>query len=74
MNQEDKSYSSSDKEKNKQVNERVSVSEEVTFKLERVKELLKEADEREKRVEVLESQRKKDEESLKEIKRRYNII
>lgn len=56
------------------MNERVSVSEEVTFKLERVKELLKEADEREKRVEVLESQRKKDEESLKEIKRRYNII
>jgi hypothetical protein len=43
MSQEDKPQSSSDKEKNKQVNEGVSVSEEVTFKLERVKELLNKA-------------------------------
>jgi hypothetical protein len=55
------------------VNEGVSVSEEVTFKLERVKELLNKAKEHEKRAEMLAYQIKKDEESLKEIKRKLKI-
>jgi hypothetical protein len=80
MDPEGQPQPSSDKEKTKQVNEPVSISESVSFKLERVEQLQKEAqgfqkeaEEFRKQAEMLESQRKKDEESLKEIKRKYNI-
>jgi hypothetical protein len=72
MNQEDKPQSSG-KEKKIEVNERLSINEDVTVVLRKVDELLDKAKEHEKRVEMLESEREKDEEALKEIKRRYNI-
>jgi hypothetical protein len=73
MSEEDQPQSTSDKEKAKQVNEQVSINESITVKLERVEKLLKEAEERQKKVEVLESQRKEQEESLKEIKRKLKM-
>jgi predicted nucleic acid-binding Zn-ribbon protein len=74
MNQEDKDQSSVDKEKKKVVTDGVSIKEDVVVVLKRVDQLLDKAKEREKEVETLEQERKKDEEALKEIRRRYNII
>jgi hypothetical protein len=74
MSQEDKPQSSSDKEKKVvNVSERVSITEDVVAVLKRVDQLLDKAKEREKEVEILEEERKKDEEALKQIRRRYNI-
>ena len=75
MKEEDKLQPSADKEENKQVvvNDQVTISETVFVKLEKAKELLNKAKEHEKRAEVLESERKKDEEDLKAIRRKYNI-
>jgi hypothetical protein len=74
MNEEDKSQSSTDKKEIKQVvNDKVTISETVYVKLEKAKELLNKAKEHEKRAEVLESERKKDEEDLNKIRRKYNI-
>ena len=74
MSQEDKPQSSSSgKEKKEVVNEKVGITEDVVVVLRKVDELLDKAKEQEKQVETLESERKKDEEELKEIKRKYNI-
>jgi hypothetical protein len=80
MVQEDKSQSSSEKKKTAEVSDKVTISESVYVRLERVdklqeeaKKLQEEAREFKKRAELLESEVKKDEESLKEIKRKYNI-
>lgn len=74
MNEEDKSQSSTDKKEIKQVvNDKVTISETVYVKLEKAKELLNKAKEHEKRAEVFESERKKDEEDLNKIRRKYNI-
>ena len=74
MSQEDKPKSSSSgKEKKEVVNEKVGITEDVVVVLRKVDELLDKAKEQEKQVETLESERKKDEEELKEIKRKYNI-
>jgi len=50
------------------------LAEDITTVLKRVDQLMDKAKESEKQLRILEQKRKKDEEALKEIRRRYNLI